>query len=262
MFRPDADGRMETVNTCILRAWCAIGVVGSLAAGAGAAVVNISAVKDNTLFNETTPLSNGAGDYLFAGATANPNLRRALLKFDIAGSVPAGATITGVTFRMHMSKSVSTTNDMTTVHRVLADWGEGTSNAPGEEGGGTAPSVGDATWNFRFFNTTAWTNLGGDFAGGASASLAVAPAVGFYSWTGAGLVADVQAWLGSPATNFGWLVKGDEATIASARRYDSRTNPTAENRPVLIVEYTPVPAPAGAAAVLAGLGIGARRRRA
>jgi hypothetical protein len=57
------------------------------------------------------------------------------------------------------------------------------------------------------------------------------------SWSGPGLVADVQAWLDNPTGNFGWLLKADEATLATARRYDSRENSEPTFRPALTVEY-------------------------
>ena len=36
------------------------------------------------------------------------------------------------------------------------------------------------------------------------------------------MVADVQSWLDNPASNFGWLVLGDETAIATAKRFDTR----------------------------------------
>ena len=34
--------------------------------------------------------------------------------------------------------------------------------------------------------------------------------------------ADVQSWLDDPASNFGWLVLGDESEIPTAKRFDTR----------------------------------------
>jgi hypothetical protein len=36
------------------------------------------------------------------------------------------------------------------------------------------------------------------------------------------MVADVQSWLNSPGSNFGWLVLGDESVAGSAKRFDTR----------------------------------------
>ena len=60
---------------------------------------------------------------------------------------------------------------------------------------------------------------------------------GGYTWgTTPQMVADVQTWLDKPATNFGWLLKGDE-TQRSAKRFDSKENGNSNVRPVLLVEY-------------------------
>ena len=52
------------------------------------------------------------------------------------------------------------------------------------------------------------------------------------------MVADVQDWLDNPANNFGWIVIGDESSSRTAKRFDSRENPTEGNRPQLTVNYT------------------------
>jgi hypothetical protein len=62
---------------------------------------------------------------------------------------------------------------------------------------------------------------------------------GFYSWSSAGMVADLQAWLTSPATNYGWIMICNEEGAPSAKRFDTRENPTAANRPSLTIRYSP-----------------------
>ena len=58
-------------------------------------IVNINPSKDNTLY-EYVPAdgdrSNGIGDHFFAGKTGMGYIRRGVLAFDIAGSVPPGST--------------------------------------------------------------------------------------------------------------------------------------------------------------------------
>ena len=49
------------------------------------------------------------------------------------------------------------------------------------------------------------------------------------------MIADVQSWLDNPATNFGWLVLGDESASATAKRFDTRES---ASPPVLTIEYT------------------------
>jgi hypothetical protein len=103
--------------------------------------VDLSPSKDNTVYAPSfgNLLSNGAGNYMFAGTTAAPppngDVRRAVFAFDVAGNLPAGSTITSVTLTLHMSKTISGGQALG-LQRLAADWGEGTSHAPGEEGGG------------------------------------------------------------------------------------------------------------------------------
>jgi hypothetical protein len=206
-------------------------------------IINISPTKDNTLY-EFVPadgdLSNALGNHFFAGETAMGELRRGVLAFDIAGNIPAGSTILGVTLSLNMSRTGLDDAQNVELHKMLADWGEGTSVAPGEEGTGAPATTDDATWRHRFFDTIFWATEGGDFSATVSASQSVG-AVGVYTWSSPPMVGDVQSWLNNPATNFGWLVLGDESEILSAKRFDTRES---ASPPVLTIQYTPgVPRP-------------------
>ena len=52
------------------------------------------------------------------------------------------------------------------------------------------------------------------------------------------MVADVQAWLNDPDTNFGWILIGNESDRQVAMRFNSRENSNEASRPVLEVQYT------------------------
>src|SRR5207247_9985452 len=96
--------------------------------------------------------------------TAMNLVRRGLIAFDVAGSVPAGSTITSAQLQLSMSLTIAGPIDVS-LHRALADWGQGTSFSTAGGGGMGAPATpGDATWTLRFFPATPWTNPGGDFA--------------------------------------------------------------------------------------------------
>jgi hypothetical protein len=222
-----------------LRALTLAGVLGGIGLSlASAATIDINPIKDNTLY-EYVPAdgdrSNALGNYFFAGETGMGLLRRGVLAFDIAGNVPAGSTITSVSLSTQMSMTASNTPRTIELHVLLADWGEGTSHAPLEEGQGAPATPNDATWRHRFFDTIFWTTQGGDFSGTVSASQSVG-AIGQYIWTSPQMVADVQSWLDNPANDFGWLVLGDESGIATAKRFDTRES---TSPPVLSIEYTP-----------------------
>lgn len=194
--------------------------------------VTITAVKDNTIYSEGNK-SNGTGTYLFAGkteATVN-GIRRALLQFDLS-SIPANAKISDV--KLQITGSKQSASDVE-AHRITTIWGEGSSKASGEEGGGATPSTGDATWTSSNFNTVVWNTPGGDFSPSISGTANVNQGA-VATWTGAGMVKDVQDWVAGQASNFGWILLGDEASAGSAVRMNSRQN--ASGKPTLVVTYT------------------------
>ncbi len=231
----------------------------ALSCSATADLIQIGAARDNTLFFDAAgAVSNGVGSGFFTGANSAGAVRRGVIAFDIAAAIPAGSLITGATLILHNGGAQSAPIAMD-LQRLLANWGEGTSNS-GASGGSGAPSTpGDATWIHTFYPGAFWANPGGDFAPAVSASQFVAGA-GSYSWSSAAMVADIQSWLTAPATNFGWIVRGGEATLSSAKRFDSRESTTASFRPVLEVTYT-VPAPGAVSCLGVGLLALACRRR-
>jgi hypothetical protein len=204
--------------------------------------VTLDPDRDNTLYEDPNgALSNGAGEFIFAGRTsltAQGAIRRALLHFDVTGSaIPAGSTVDSVRLRMNMSRTIAGPATVT-LHRVTSDWGEAGSDATGAEGTGTASQTGDATWIHAFFGTAQWATAGGDFVGAAGASREVLT-TGPYTWEStASMVADVQGWLDNASTNFGWILIGDENVDTTAKRFDSRDNSVAANRPKLTIFYS------------------------
>lgn len=201
--------------------------------------ITLEPVKDNTLYEDPDGmLSNGMGSFFFAGRTNEGKIRRGVIAFDVAAHVPAGSTITSVTLTLHMSKTVVGPKTVS-LHRVVNDWGEGESDAPGEEGGGAPEEPGDATWQHTFAPTDFWTNDGGDYSSTPSATQSVA-AIGFYTWGSTPrMVLDVQNWLNNPAADFGWLVRGDESTPLTAKRFDSKDHFNAALHPMLTIVFTP-----------------------
>ena len=202
--------------------------------------ITLGASKDNTLYEDPAgAISNGAGQHIFVGRTALPgSIRRALIAFDVAGAIPTGSQIMNVTLTLNMSQT-SSLDDSVRLFRVLADWGEGTSAGSGNEGSGAPATSNDATWIHRFFNTSFWSNPGGDFAPAPSAVIVVS-ALGRYVWGSTGaMVADVQQWLDNPSANFGWILIGDETAPHLTKRFDSRQDTVPAVRPKLTVTYSP-----------------------
>ncbi len=209
------------------------------------ASVTLEPTIDNSLYEDDSGvISNGEGAFLFSGKTGGrggEKLRRALVKFDVADQIPAGATVTSVALQLNVSLSPRNESEQRTMslHRVLSDWGEGSSNAGDPGGEGTSAANGDATWIHRKFPGDSWDTPGGDYEAAVSASTDVG-LTGFHTWTDEGMVNDVAAWLADPGSNFGWILIGDENATFAARRFDSRENGNADNRPKLTIEYEEV----------------------
>jgi spore coat protein A len=221
------------------KAWwaaLAISVVCSLASHpVGATVVDLAAVQDNTIFQENGALSNGAGSWIFAGKNndgTSGSSRRALIRFDLT-SIPSNATVSSVTLTMYNDRGKSGSQTVT-LYLATAAWGEGTSNSDADPGKGAPATANDATWTHRLYPGTIWSSAGGDRAAAASAATSVGNS-GTYNWSSPQLAADVQQWISNPSTNYGWLMIGNEAAKATARRFFSRTGTTP---PRLRVTYT------------------------
>ena len=80
---------------------------GFLFTAKGQTTVILSAAKDNTIYQDATGNSNGIGENFFSGNTATESARRALIKFDIAAQIPAGAVITSVTLNLFCNRTIA-----------------------------------------------------------------------------------------------------------------------------------------------------------
>ena len=199
--------------------------------------VSMTSVKDATLYEDVAgALSNGAGQHMFAGTKGAGHLVRVLLAFDVAGKVPAGSTVTGVKLRLNMSGASAYSAQTMGLHRVLADWGEGSTVAPGGGGGGGAASIGGATWLHTSFSDQFWSGPGGAFEATSSAAID-AEGIRAYEWGSTDqMVADVQMWLDNPSSNHGWLLMGNDSAT-SVKRFDTRENASEANRPTLTLTF-------------------------
>ena len=206
---------------------------------AHALTTNLVPVADTSV-HASFPDNNFGGGTSFTSGHGNigTTATRALLRFDIASRIPAGATINGATLTLTVI-NVNGPDSTFMLHRLLASWGEGNGS---DRSIGSPATPGEATWNNRLAPSTAWATPGGDFVLTASASQAV---VGFgaQSFSSDGLAADMQLWLDNPGTNFGWLLLSDaEAVSGTIRRFAGRLDPNTP--PQLVVDYTPAASPA------------------
>lgn len=217
---------------------CATSVVTLFAHGALATTVTLGSAADVTLISDPdgVQLALGAAYQIYAGRVGEQGLstlRRGVIRFDFS-TIPAGSTITSVQLKLYMSATQGAAFNIS-LHRALQSWGEGASFAFG--GGGTPAQPGDATWVNRFFPGEPWTTPGGNYEPIASATKSV-NGIAWYTWASSTrLVSDVQGWINTPASNFGWFVIGNETTLQSVKRFDSRNSTV--NQPQLIVTFNP-----------------------
>lgn len=199
------------------------------------------ASHDNTIFEDADNLSNGSGQFIFAGRTANANnqlRRRALLRFDLSALSEANATVQSVQLNLFLSKSISGPVPMR-LHASLKEWGEGSSDAGGQEGKGATAQSGDATWANTFFPNESWDAPGGDFNATAVATADVGSANGEYNWSSSQAFVDlVQEWIDNPEENLGLFLIGDESAGSTAKRFHSSESSVSSQRPMLVVQYT------------------------
>ncbi|HKW14843.1 MAG TPA: DNRLRE domain-containing protein [Candidatus Krumholzibacteria bacterium] len=214
------------------------------AADTYAASIAVSPDKDNTIYAESDTLSNGGGTRFFAGENGLASVRRGLLRFNLAGVLDSRAAIDSVVLRLSVVQT-HVTSVAVQLHRLLADWGEGTTVGIMGEGGGGKATPGSATWLQRFYLAPAalWTTPGGDFVASASASRPVGN-IGTYTWRSPTMNGDVAFWLANPAQNFGWEVTGNEVSNSTAKAFGSRQNATLASRPLLTIYYS-IPSAAG-----------------
>jgi hypothetical protein len=231
--------------------FCLIGALalGFYACQDRAESVVLTSVADTTLIENAPEYNLGGALIVNAGTTQTFTRNRGLFRFDFAGRIPRGCRVakvdlvlevTGQPKEEQMSSSFG-------LHRVLQPWGEGDKSSPDPNHPGlAAPATsGEATWNHRFaFTTNTWTIPGGgatnDYVPEVSAETFVyglgdSP---YRFFSTSRLVADVQAWVDDPATNFGWMLicRSEEANF-TARRFASRED--TGRAPYLELEYVP-----------------------
>ena len=202
---------------------------------------------------------------MFAGDNGMNSPRRALLDFDVAcGRCRQGFAriITGVQLTLVLEGVAGTDSTPRTIglHTVLADWGQGTTGA-GMGGGGTGQGFpanpGDATWSQNHFGSFRLRRTPA-----AISRLLPAPPLAVvsqslnsaYTWgSTAALVSDVQNWLDSPVSNFGWLLMGVETGSQTFRQFYTQEEPNSLLRPELLIDFTPASVPEPSTLVMAGI---------
>lgn len=192
--------------------------------------------KDATLIeDENGGLTNGKGNFLFVGKNSQGSIRRTLLHFAVADSLPEGAIIDSVHLKLAVDKTNTDVASNSELYRVSASWTEGLTVPGGDGGGGATAAEGDLTWLHRERPHLLWNKPGGDFDS-LSSAVASLGGVGTVTWSSAQMAQEVQGWLADSTQNFGWIILGDESTNRTTRRFHAREGDS-ETKPTLLIYF-------------------------
>jgi len=201
--------------------------------------ISLNPVADTFILNSAPTNNNGGTEGFTVGRDDNNGIRRGLIRFDLSG-IPPGSTITSAVLELTVIKDPpQPVGSDFHLFRLLQDWGEGDKVGfkPGNSG---APATkGEASWDARLTDVANWTTSGAldDVAPSPSATTFVA-GTGPYTWTNAGVRAEVQLWADQPGQNFGWLIVcANELSPRSARKFGSREPSSNPQPPVLQVGF-------------------------
>jgi MYXO-CTERM domain-containing protein len=207
-------------------------------------------------------VSNTGADTLVGEQFGGVAQIRTVLGWDLS-SLPAGATITGVTLTMTVNNTGSgTVSGLGTieVHEVVPN-GVASNNMVENQ-------VTYASWK----TGSAWTTAGGDFSATTLSSAGVVDSDGqndfdngekaTFTSTAAFVTAAQNAFdAGLPLELILLSPTAEAATASNFARFGSDDATTAGNRPLLSVTYSVVPEPASAGWAILAVGAGLVRRR-
>ena len=194
----------------------------------------LTPIADTFINSAYADNNNGASPSIYTGTNGMSGVMRGLVRFAMPPALQgrvmdSRVTLIMVTRGLSSTQTSPPTAATETLQALTQDWIEGaglgdtmTTNTVGQACG----TLG-ATWNQpNCGGSTPWT--GGSVAGTASGTASVPAAVeASVTWDSAagsaGMVADVQSWLDTPAANHGWrIASSTEGATAQAQRFYSR----------------------------------------
>lgn len=202
--------------------------------------ITLLPAEDATISENSPDLSLGGENTLISGSDGPEQsaLRnRAVLRFDLASSIPSNAIVTSAALTLTLVKTPRTASLWFSLHKVLQDWRESA-----------------VTWTNRLSPPVSWSTPGGaaplDFSSLITQSNLIIGTIVPAPFTFAsnpGMVADLQDWVRNPMLNFGWILICESEDLERTKRffgsreYTITSIPT--NQPSLEVQFTLPPPP-------------------
>jgi hypothetical protein len=189
----------------------------------------------DTFINSSSPdNNNGTSPSIYTGKNGQNGLMRGLVRFTMPPELQGRVTVSGVTLAMvtrgtGASDTTPPTPATESLQAITVAWSQGsgfgdgtTTNTVGQPCGTTG-----ATWNQP--NCAGGTPWAGGTAASTVSGTASVPAtlMAVVTWDStagnAGMIADVQSWIDTPAPNLGWLITSstEAATGGMAQRFFS-----------------------------------------
>lgn len=224
-------------------------------------VSGYTGTSDTALASNVANRNGGALDYFSVGRNFS---RRSILRFDLSSMTNAVESVQGAQLTLKLGGNATSTKLTISVYELAL------ANAGWLEGGGNLTAVaaaGEVTWSHLGYDTRAWAGSPG---AGLSGTDYIATPVATFEWeVGSTSVelnlsaAMIQRWIETPSSNAGLLFvatngAGENAMTAN---FASSEHATAGLRPLLAIDYTPVPEPGTWAALLVGGAVLAWRRK-
>ena len=188
--------------------------------------------RDYTGSTDTFLHEDGGGNFgtetwITVSTYAVGDYNHGLIKFDGLSNIPSTATITSVTLELYQNVSDSSWD--IALNAVLRNWVET-----------------QATWTI-YSTGNSWTTAGatgsGDITASASATVTVANTLDqYYSFSSAQMATDVQGWVTTPSSNYGWLLRPSGAPALNGKQFVTSEGAD-DTRPKLTVVYTEGPPP-------------------
>ncbi len=194
-----------------------MGGTGASGGMGGGVTVDLSAAADSYIDAYIWGTNYGSATELLVRRWTSSYSRRTVIRFDVAGSMPANATITNAQLCL---TAYAVSHAMTiNVHRLQTPWTES-----------------GVTWMHSEVGQY-WTTMGGDYDASESAAVAIAAGgIGEICWN---VTSDAATFYTAPTSNYGWLLRDPQDSGGSSETTSFRSREYSADVPRLQITYLP-----------------------